>query len=182
MWMDGKSANQIARQLGGVTRNAVIGKSHRLKLPHRTSNNYRTRIFVSFSYQLQLWPKKSSVKQKTASKKLIENFVIAKLLRIFPGSIANAIVEPTGPTVYRPVGWKLRSFAEFMYPPRTNEMIFYATLCDLQIEYCKALKLGRHRKAEWVRWRGYISFLSAVLAHAAISITKRVVDLWKAVS
>jgi len=29
LWSDGLSASQIAKQLGGVTRNAVIGKVHR---------------------------------------------------------------------------------------------------------------------------------------------------------
>ena len=35
MWADGQSASQIAKELGGVTRNAVIGKVHRLKLSGR---------------------------------------------------------------------------------------------------------------------------------------------------
>ena len=30
MWSEGQSASQIAKELGGVTRNAVIGKVHRL--------------------------------------------------------------------------------------------------------------------------------------------------------
>lgn len=33
LWQDGLSASQIAKQLGGVTRNAVIGKVHRLGCP-----------------------------------------------------------------------------------------------------------------------------------------------------
>jgi GcrA cell cycle regulator len=36
LWGEGLSASQIARQLGGVTRNAVIGKVHRLKLSGRS--------------------------------------------------------------------------------------------------------------------------------------------------
>ena len=32
LWADGLSARQIASKLGGVTRNAVIGKAHRLNL------------------------------------------------------------------------------------------------------------------------------------------------------
>jgi GcrA cell cycle regulator len=60
LWADGLSASQIAAQLGGVTRNAVIGKVHRLNLsgrakpvsstprprkmrtapPHRTTRSY----------------------------------------------------------------------------------------------------------------------------------------------
>ncbi|MEP4560994.1 MAG: GcrA family cell cycle regulator, partial [Nitratireductor sp.] len=31
LWAEGLSASQIAAQLGGVSRNAVIGKVHRLK-------------------------------------------------------------------------------------------------------------------------------------------------------
>ncbi len=35
MWAEGQSASQIAKELGGVTRNAVIGKVHRLGLSNR---------------------------------------------------------------------------------------------------------------------------------------------------
>ena len=35
MWADGATASQIADELGGVSRNAVIGKVHRLKLSSR---------------------------------------------------------------------------------------------------------------------------------------------------
>lgn len=37
LWGQGKTAAQIAAILGGVTRNAVIGKAHRLSLAARTS-------------------------------------------------------------------------------------------------------------------------------------------------
>ncbi|GGM03459.1 hypothetical protein GCM10011534_26580 [Pseudooceanicola nanhaiensis] len=36
MWSEGQSASQIAKELGGVTRNAVIGKVHRLGLSNRS--------------------------------------------------------------------------------------------------------------------------------------------------
>ena len=35
LWAEGMSASQIAKSLGGVTRNAVIGKVHRLGLSNR---------------------------------------------------------------------------------------------------------------------------------------------------
>ena len=35
MWAEGQSASSIAKELGGVTRNAVIGKVHRLGLSNR---------------------------------------------------------------------------------------------------------------------------------------------------
>ena len=37
MWDGGQTATQIAEELGGVSRNAVIGKAHRLGLPARPS-------------------------------------------------------------------------------------------------------------------------------------------------
>lgn len=39
MWAEGQSASQIAKELGGVTRNAVIGKVHRLGLSNRTTGD-----------------------------------------------------------------------------------------------------------------------------------------------
>ncbi len=37
LWADGKSASHIAGRLGGITRNAVIGKVHRLGLDGRST-------------------------------------------------------------------------------------------------------------------------------------------------
>lgn len=53
LWLDGLSASQIAKQLGGVTRNAVIGKVHRLGLSGRAATTRiktarpRTRVGVA---------------------------------------------------------------------------------------------------------------------------------------
>ncbi len=37
LWSEGRTAAEIAKELGGVTRNAEIGKAHRLKLSNRVS-------------------------------------------------------------------------------------------------------------------------------------------------
>ena len=37
-WTQGFSASQIAQKIGNVTRNAVIGKAHRLKLEARNTS------------------------------------------------------------------------------------------------------------------------------------------------
>ena len=39
LWSEGQSASKIAEKLGGVTRNAVIGKIHRLGLSNRSENS-----------------------------------------------------------------------------------------------------------------------------------------------
>ena len=43
LWLDGLAASQIAKQLGGVTRNAVIGKVHRLGLSGRAAPSQPSR-------------------------------------------------------------------------------------------------------------------------------------------
>jgi len=43
LWLDGLSASQIAKHLGGVTRNAVIGKVHRLGLSGRAAPSQPSR-------------------------------------------------------------------------------------------------------------------------------------------
>ena len=50
LWVEGQSASFIAKQLGSVTRNAVIGKVHRLGLSNRASGS----------------PAKTAVKEKTS--------------------------------------------------------------------------------------------------------------------
>lgn len=42
LWTDGLSASQVAAELGGVTRNAVIGKVHRLGLSGRAKTTTTT--------------------------------------------------------------------------------------------------------------------------------------------
>jgi GcrA cell cycle regulator len=44
LWLDGLSASQVATQLGGVTRNAVIGKIHRLGLSGRAQPSKPARL------------------------------------------------------------------------------------------------------------------------------------------
>ncbi|MEM1363493.1 MAG: GcrA family cell cycle regulator [Pseudomonadota bacterium] len=44
MWSEGQSASQIAKELGGVTRNAVIGKVHRLGLSNRNQGSAKADV------------------------------------------------------------------------------------------------------------------------------------------
>ena len=68
LWADGLSASQIAAELGGITRNAVIGKVHRLGLSGRakstSSGAPRPRKARSPSHMLRIG--RSSIRGNTA--------------------------------------------------------------------------------------------------------------------
>jgi GcrA cell cycle regulator len=68
LWSDGLSASQIAAELGGITRNAVIGKVHRLGLSGRAKSASaavaRPRKARSPSHMLRL--ARSSIRGNTA--------------------------------------------------------------------------------------------------------------------
>ena len=83
LWGKGQTASQIAEIIGGVSRNAVIGKAHRLNLsakiktrPTISSNN----LANSTSNNIVL--KKGSRKQKFRSLLLDKNFEPAKNLQL----------------------------------------------------------------------------------------------------
>ena len=65
MWTDGNSASQIAKELGGVTRNAVIGKVHRLGLSNRAGSIKTKRDKPSLRTSKKSQTKNSSSKIKT---------------------------------------------------------------------------------------------------------------------
>ncbi len=64
LWSQGKSASEIAEVLGGVTRNAVIGKAHRLGLSGRPSPIKKKKLTKKPAK-----PKKTTTKVKADSKK-----------------------------------------------------------------------------------------------------------------
>ena len=64
MWGDGASASQIAKELGGVTRNAVIGKVHRLGLSNRNADEAKPEASAPKAET----PKAAKPEPKTAAK------------------------------------------------------------------------------------------------------------------
>jgi GcrA cell cycle regulator len=71
LWSEGLSASQIASQLGNVTRNAVIGKVHRLKLSGRgktTSSTPRVKkVASSGSSSPRMSPSRSALPSRGMS-------------------------------------------------------------------------------------------------------------------
>ena len=76
----GKTASQIAAILGGVTRNAVIGKAHRLSLAARVSplqqNNVKKRSVAT--------PAAAAAKADTAAKGLVSMMDLTPRACCFP--------------------------------------------------------------------------------------------------
>ena len=83
LWGKGQTASQIAEIIGGVSRNAVIGKAHRLNL----SAKIKTRSSVSQNNAGNLSPKNHSIKKGSRKHKfrsliLDKNFEPAKNLQL----------------------------------------------------------------------------------------------------
>ena len=109
LWLDGLSASQIAKQLGGVTRNAVIGKVHRLGLSGRaksaSSGVPRPRKARAPSHMLRIG--RGAIRGNTALAHAyeIETEAEAELIdNIIPIGQRRTILELTEQTCRWPVG------------------------------------------------------------------------------
>ena len=81
LWGKGKTASQIAEILGGVSRNAVIGKAHRLNLSAKIIKRSVTSSVNSLKFKQKNINKKSR-KFKFTSLLLDKNFEPAKNLSL----------------------------------------------------------------------------------------------------
>ena len=73
LWGKGQTASQIAQIIGGVSRNAVIGKAHRLNL----SAKIKTRTTISQNNNAKLNDKNNSLK-KTSRKHRFRSLLLDK--------------------------------------------------------------------------------------------------------
>ena len=75
LWGKGNTASQIAEIIGGISRNAVIGKAHRLNL----SSKIKTRnTSVSQNFQNNLKDNDNDSKQKRGRKSRFQSLIIEK--------------------------------------------------------------------------------------------------------
>ena len=109
LWSDGLSASQIAAELGGITRNAVIGKVHRLGLSGRakstSSASPRPRKARSPSHMLRIG--RASIRGNTALAHAYEIEVEAEpelIDNIIPIGQRRTILELNEQTCRWPVG------------------------------------------------------------------------------
>ena len=94
-WKKGHSGSQIARMLGNTTRNAVIGKAHRLKLEART---------VSKRSESKLIEKNNSPEVKTQKLGRKARFKALLLDKNFEQENPKKLEELTDETCRWPVG------------------------------------------------------------------------------
>ena len=79
LWGEGQSASQIAKELGGVTRNAVIGKVHRLGLSNRATSSSSS---------------KSDSKTKAPVKSISDTKIVSNKVSASKVTTANSPSEP----------------------------------------------------------------------------------------
>lgn len=79
----------------------------------------------------------------------------------------------------RPPGWRLHCFAETWFSKKTFTQVLEPILSDMQLEYFEALAAKRPWKARIVLLRGYLSFWSAVVAQAPLSVLSLLYKVWK---
>ena len=70
LWGEGQSASQIAKELGGVTRNAVIGKVHRLGLSNRATSSSSSKSDTKSKTSVKSMSNAKKVSNKTSRSKV----------------------------------------------------------------------------------------------------------------
>lgn len=95
MWGEGKSASQIAKELGGVTRNAVIGKVHRLGLSNRNGGAGSSKAAAKETARPKTAPAADATPKPAPSKST------AKISRTPEPATSAASAAPTAPTPLR---------------------------------------------------------------------------------
>lgn len=119
LWAEGLSASQIAAKLGGVSRNAVIGKVHRLKLSGRAkskkpaaprvpgSTTPRSRTATTGGTQ-RTTPNGGTYKQPTRSAPSSSHIVGATALKADQELVAYSMPHQDAEDVVAPMPLKLK--------------------------------------------------------------------------
>jgi len=82
LWGKGKTASQIAEIIGGISRNAVIGKAHRLNLSAKIKTRNTTNLKINVDSQKNYTLPKRGRKSKFRSLLIDKSFEQAKNLSL----------------------------------------------------------------------------------------------------
>ena len=131
LWSDGLSASRIAAALGGITRNAVIGKVHRLGLSGRAKSasaaaSHQRKAHSSSSYALCM--SRASIRGNTALAHVYDYDAKATpepVENIIPIGQRRSLMELTGQTCHWPIG-----------DPGSSDFIFCGGNTVAGLPYC----------------------------------------------
>lgn len=131
LWMEGLSATKIAQRLGHTSRNAVIGKVHRLDMPMRATSQRFSRFEVA-----------SSRRKASRSRETLNKMTPVKSSAMFGQAKGpRLIVEPIPVETDKPE--KLVSLAEWpdancKWPYSTEKSIAFGCTCKRAdgLPYC----------------------------------------------
>ncbi|HEV7689770.1 MAG TPA: GcrA family cell cycle regulator [Hyphomonadaceae bacterium] len=160
LWEAGHSAQRISEILGDVSRNAVIGKVHRLGLAGRATP----------SRPVKRPPREAQV----------EAVVRGLTYQIFYSfSDDKAVAKSSKPKIHRPPGGFLLSLSRFIYPKRMFERIFEPTISDMREEFYQALSEGKVWKAKYIVVRGHVAVFNAAGLQVPVSLLRLIGAIWR---
>lgn len=126
MWTEGFSGAQIAKKLGGITRNAVIGKIHRLGLAARAKPSAPAKVGVRVRAKVARRPRSSDTGRAVATTKL----------RPLPPPRRE---PPPVVSVENARPWITRAFGECAYPVAGEGADTFSCCAPCgEATYCKA--------------------------------------------
>lgn len=150
LWAHGFSAEDIASQLEGWSRNRVIGAVHRLGLAKRDidlGNKFIKRVSTDRHGEKRVtyWYNRRKV-----------------VFRQQPSAPPPGIISPPG--------YKLLQVLKAVFPKRFYKGVLEQTVFDMQEEYNECLAEGDLKLAKWVRVRGYLSVGLAIFTAIPASL------------
>ncbi len=109
LWAEGLSASQIAAQLGGVSRNAVIGKVHRLCLPGRAKAGGSTASTVRAKRPAPAAPRAPNYTAPRMATRTVTRTAGATVMKeeVEIGAIEDQDAAPAGNNVVIPMSRRL---------------------------------------------------------------------------
>ncbi|WKL57760.1 GcrA family cell cycle regulator [Asticcacaulis sp. ZE23SCel15] len=132
LWQEGHSASQIAKQLGGVTRNAVIGKVHRLGLSGRAAPSQPARpLYKPAKPPRAAAPEAARPQAQAAPVRRVEPVVAVRQAPTLP---IVPLVEGPGTATVLTLGAKMCKWP--IGDPSSDEFTFCGRRADDGIPYC----------------------------------------------
>ena len=129
LWQEGHSASQIAKTLGGVTRNAVIGKVHRLGLSGRAAPSQPARPLYKPAK-----PPRPAAQAQPAPKPAPRRVSVEPAPRPVAQVPAVPIIEGPGSATVLTLGSKMCKWP--IGDPSSDEFTFCGRRADDGIPYC----------------------------------------------